>query len=148
VWPNRRTPAYNTRCVRTPTLTHTYIRRIMYPDGYHVHNYPSGSRYEGGWKGGRKHGQVLCVYVGACVSIYVYLRKIVARAVQAGQIWCVCVCVQVYFSSSVSVFVAFYLLFVCQCLSLSLSLSLSHYHCHYPCLCLRLCLYLCLCLCH
>ena len=35
----------------------------MYPDGFHVHNYPSGSRYEGGWKGGRKHGQVcLCLY--------------------------------------------------------------------------------------
>jgi len=36
----------------------------MYPDGYHVHNYPSGSRYEGGWKGGRKHGQGTYTYAG------------------------------------------------------------------------------------
>jgi len=38
--------------------------RSMYPDGYHVHNYPSGSRYEGGWKGGRKHGQGTYTYAG------------------------------------------------------------------------------------
>lgn len=36
----------------------------MYPDGFHVHNYPSGSRYEGGWKGGRKHGQGTYTYAG------------------------------------------------------------------------------------
>ena len=35
-----------------------------YPDGSHVHNYPSGSRYEGGWKGGRKHGQGTYTYAG------------------------------------------------------------------------------------
>ncbi|KAJ1473737.1 hypothetical protein T484DRAFT_1834984 [Baffinella frigidus] len=36
----------------------------MYPDGFHVHAYPSGSRYEGNWKNGRKHGKGTYTYAG------------------------------------------------------------------------------------
>jgi len=37
---------------------------LPYPDGFYVHSYPSGSRYEGQWKGGRKHGQGTYTYAG------------------------------------------------------------------------------------
>jgi hypothetical protein len=40
------------------------FRERMYPDGYHVHTYPSGSRYEGEWRGGKKEGKGTYKYAG------------------------------------------------------------------------------------
>ena len=66
----------------------------MYPDGYHVHNYPSGSRYEGGWKGGRKHGQGTYTYAGGgkYVGEFVDDKRHGQGAYTCESPLCVCVC--------------------------------------------------------